>query len=181
VQLDSLPGGASHYSAEVISNELRITVISAPPETGIELGDGFDEFIDDFFKDESNEEAKSAGADPDRDGKSNGFEFATGSDPTVPDPSGIKLEVFEENGQKKLRLIYPKSQSAGGVKIEVQSSPSLQGEFLPIDPEELLGERRQPDPAKPGVDRVELDLPLPPGTPSRFFRFEVKAESNPPE
>jgi hypothetical protein len=181
VRLDGLPGGASHYRAEVISNELRITVISAPPETGIELGDGFDGFIDGFFDDESSEEAKSAGADPDRDGKSNGFEFATGSDPTVPDPSGIKVEVVEENGQKKLRLAYPKSQSAGGVKIEVQSSLSLQGEFLPIDPEELLGERRQPDPAKPGVDRIELDLPLLPGTPSRFFRFDVQGEDILPE
>jgi hypothetical protein len=181
VQLDGLPGGASHYSAEVISNELRITVISAPPETGIDLGDGFDEFIDEFFEDELSEETKSAGADPDRDGKSNGFEFATGSDPTVPDPSGIKIEVFEENGGKKLRLSYPKAQSAGGVKIEVQASPSLQGEFLPIDPEELLGERRQPDPAKPGVDRIELDLPLLPGTPSRFFRFNVRGEDILPE
>jgi hypothetical protein len=98
-----------------------------------------------------------------------------------PDPSGLKVEVIEENGEKKLRLTYPKSRSAGGVKIEVQSSPSLQGEFLPIDPEELLGERRQPDPAKPGVDRIELDLPLVPGAPSRFFRFNVKGEDNLPE
>ncbi|MDA7510360.1 hypothetical protein N8612_01675, partial [Verrucomicrobia bacterium] len=181
VQLDGLPGGANHYSAEVISNELRITVISAPPETGIDLGDGFDDFIDDFFEDESSDETKSPGADPDRDGKSNGFEFATGSDPTVPDPSGIKVEAIEENGEGKFRLTYPRSRSAGGVKIEVQSSPSLQGEFLPIDPEELLGERRQPDPAKPGVDRIELDLPLLPGTPSRVFRFNVRGEDILPE
>ena len=170
VAIETIPGQAIEYSVDIEANALRIGVLHVPSDDNLDFEETFDLWTQESF--ESGETRTKPEDDPDGDGKTNIHEFGIGSDPTVPEDEGLKIEHFEDNGETKTRLVYPKSIDAKGVKIEVEQSDSLESPFAPLDPEIKDAQSESPD--LTDSSRVKVHLPiLPKRHTHQFYRLKV--------
>lgn len=63
--------------------------------------------------------------DPDHDGQQNATEYATGTDPTVPNPSPLFAEVVPVGSNRFLRLTIPRNPEATDASLIVDASSEL--------------------------------------------------------
>ena len=174
IAITNIPGQDIEYSIDIQSNALRIGVLSVSDEQDSGFEESFDLWTKEKFQAEETQTKPED--DPDGDGKTNLHEYGIGSDPTLPDNEGLKVEFYEEGGELKVRLVYPKSTEAKGVDVEVEQSDSLMEPFQPINPDELEPPNNTPFSNDP--TRIKVHFPiLPKRNTARFFRLNIKVQN----
>ena len=107
------------------------------------------------------------GADPDRDGRTNFLEYATGGDPG----SGSDAAPFliERDDAHLLWVKFPREPGLGAIRFTVESSAALTA------PWQALGGSPEPDPDPPVAGSLIWQrMPVPPSPePAGFFRLSV--------
>lgn len=107
------------------------------------------------------------GADPDRDGRSNFLEYATGGDPA----SGSDAATFliERDDAQSLWVKFPREPGLGAIRFTVESSAALAAPWQSLEG----SPQPDPDPPVPGSS-IWQRMPVPPSPdPAGFFRLSV--------